>query len=395
MKSFVGFGFGPIQSGLFVFEAIRSGNFQNCIIAEIDSDIVQAVRNAGGFYEINVAHADRISTARLGPVQLLNPTVEKDRHLLLEAIGDADEMATALPSVGFYARGGDASVASLLAEGLQKSVRSRQRIIYAAENHNCAAEILGETVAKALDGSLPRETQFLNTVIGKMSGIITDKEEQRRLGLAPLAPGFSCAVLVEEFNRIFISRVMLSGFRRGIEVFEEKSELLPFEEAKLYGHNAAHALLGYLAGKQGCRCLSDANSQLQEFVRAAFLEESGAALLHKYSGLDYLFTPAGFTVYADDLLRRMVNPWLRDTVERVTRDPRRKLGWHDRLVGTMRLALDAGIVPKRFAEGARAAFELLAREQPEIVLEDLWPEPDLPVGRKEALKELLESCAHF
>src|SRR5215831_19157295 len=168
MKSFVGFGFGPIQSGLFVFEAIRSGNFQNCIIAEIDSDVVQAVGSAGGFYEINVAHADRISTARLGPVQLLNPTVEKDRHLLLEAIADADEMATALPSVEFYTRGGDASVASLLAEGLQKSAQGRQRIIYAAENHNCAAEILGEMVAKALDGSLPRETQFLNTVIGKM-----------------------------------------------------------------------------------------------------------------------------------------------------------------------------------------------------------------------------------
>jgi mannitol-1-phosphate 5-dehydrogenase len=248
-------------------------------------------------------------------------------------------------------------------------------------------------VATALRGSLPRETQFLNTIIGKMSGVSTGKEEQLCLGLAQLAPGISRAVLVEEFNRILISRVTLSGFRRGIEVFEEKSDLLPFEEAKLYGHNAAHALLGYLAGKQGCRCVSEANSQLQDFVRAALLEESGAALIRKYTGFDSLFTLAGFKAYADDLLKRMVNPWLRDRVERVIRDPRRKLGWHDRLVGTMRLVLDVGIVPQRFAKGAAAAFEFLAREQPGTRIEDLWPEPDEPPGRKQTLKTLFEEYA--
>jgi mannitol-1-phosphate 5-dehydrogenase len=196
-------------------------------------------------------------------------------------------------------------------------------------------------------------------------------------------------VLVEEFNRILISRVTLPGFRRGIEVFDEKSDLLPFKEAKLYGHNATHALLGYLGCKQGHRYMSEADAELREFVRAAFLEESGAALISKYAGLDDLFTPVGFTAYAEDLLRRMVNPWLHDSVERVTRDPRRKLGWHDRLVGTMRLALDAGIKPERFAKGAAAAFELLARAQPGIRLEDLWSEPDQPQGRKQTLKTLL------
>jgi len=49
--------------------------------------------------------------------------------------------------------------------------------------------------------------------------------------------------LVEAFNRILISKTSFGdtlatrGFHRGIEVFEEKPDLLPFEEAKLYGHN--------------------------------------------------------------------------------------------------------------------------------------------------------------
>ncbi len=38
---------------------------------------------------------------------------------------------------------------------------------------------------------------------------------------------------------------------RGIEVFVEKPDLLPFAQAKLYGHNAGHALAAYLAHQLG------------------------------------------------------------------------------------------------------------------------------------------------
>ena len=91
----------------------------------------------------------------------------------------------------------------------------------------------------------------------------------------------------------------------------------------------------------------------------------------------------------------MVNPWLRDAVARVIRDPRRKLAWNDRLIGTMRLALDAGITPYRFAQGAAAALDLVAMEQSGWTranwLDTLWPEPDIPPGRKQQLKDLILS----
>ena len=82
---------------------------------------------------------------------------------------------------------------------------------------------------------------------------------------------------------------------------------------------------------------------------------------------------------------RMTNPWLQDAVARVIRDPQRKLAWNDRLIGTMRLALDANIEPKRYARGAAAACAHLQG----IYLDDLWPEPDVPVGRKKQLKEII------
>jgi mannitol-1-phosphate/altronate dehydrogenase len=73
----------------------------------------------------------------------------------------------------------------------------------------------------------------------------------------------------------------------------------------------------------------------------------------------------------------MTNPLLRDTVERVTRDPRRKLGWNDRLAGTMRIALSAGIEPARFARAAAAALEALREDcaaagRPADDLRSLW-----------------------
>ena len=213
----------------------------------------------------------------------------------------------------------------------------------------------------------------------------------------PLVQNGNHAVLVEEFNRILISQIRLSAFHRGIEVFEEKPDLLPFEEAKLYGHNAAHALLGYLSHRERLTFIHDVRSTpLFEFVERAFLDESGTALCRRHPGVDLLFTPEGWAVYAHDLLDRMANPYLRDRVDRVIRDPRRKLGWDDRLIGTMRLAIEHGIAPVRHAVGAAAAVELLLAEHPEhdasSLLNHIWQGATAsPAERNEVIEHILHA----
>jgi mannitol-1-phosphate/altronate dehydrogenase len=241
-------------------------------------------------------------------------------------------------------------------------------ILYAAENHNRAAEILSERLSARLRADALANTQTLNTVIGKMSGVITDADTVRRLGLAPLTPDTPRAVLVERFNHILMSRVTLEGFRRGIEVFVEKDDLLPFEEAKLYGHNAIHALIGYLARLRGLTTMAEAacHADIMATARAAFIDESGAALVKKHERIhDPLFTVNGYRDYADDLIERMVNPHLNDLISRVTRDARRKLGYEDRLFGTMRLALSQGIEPVHMAQGAAAALLCASDKAPQ------------------------------
>ena len=352
--TYVGFGFGAIQAGLFLYEALRSGNFRQLVVAEVLPNIVDELRTAGGFYSLNIAHQDRIETVRVGPVEIYNPSVEDDRAQVIAAIGEAQEIGTAIPSVDHYKTDGPGSPHRLLAAGLER--KEAPAVVYAAENHNHAAEILEDLVQGETHLA---NVQFLNTVIGKMSGFIADPG---RSNLATITPGSSRAFLVEAFNRILVSRIRLDApLERGIGVFEEKDDLLPFEEAKLFGHNATHALAAYLSRLLGVETIAELRP-VPGFVpvlRGAFLEESGESLIRKHRAVDHLFTPEGYAGYADDLLERMTNPFLMDTVERVGRDPLRKLGWDDRLVGTMRLALSQGIEPKRYAVGAAAAFAAL------------------------------------
>jgi mannitol-1-phosphate 5-dehydrogenase len=393
-KTFVGFGFGPIQSALFLYEAFRSGRFSRLVIAEVEASLVQAVRSSGGRYSINIALPDRIEQAAVTGVELFNPAVPEDREQILQAIAESDELATSLPSVAFFDKGGLTSVAHALADGFSRRAASRPTVVYAAENHNHAAELLQASVAKYCAPAALEGIQFLNTVIGKMSGVITDAATIAKLNLAALTPAVPRAVLVEEFNRILISQITAPGFSRGIDVFLEKPDLLPFEEAKLYGHNAIHALIAFLGAQRGLTAMSEAaaHPDLIATARAAFLDESGAALIRKHGALgDPLFSPAGFAAYAEDLLARMVRPTLNDLIARVTRDQVRKLGYDDRFFGAMRLALKYDIRPTHLAKGAAAAVLLLLKQwdsrDPSLAQ---LPRPAEPLSR-DSLSDLLRA----
>lgn len=361
-----GFGFGPIQSGLFLAEAFAAGSFDRLVVAEIDEQLVQAVRANGGRYSVNVAHADRVEVVEIDGVEMLNPHVPSDRQALLAALAESTEITTCLPAVGIYQAGGDGSVGALLAQGLQNK-RTEATIVYAAENNNHAAEILAETVANNTSAP-PTGVQYVNTVIGKMSQVVTDPARVECMGLKTITPGFERAFLVEAFNHILATRCQLPNFLPGIEVFVEKEDLLPFEEAKLYGHNAIHALLAYLGTLGGYRQMTELKNdeKIMAIARTAFLNESGAALVKKYAHLnDELFTKLGYQHYADDLLERITNPFLEDSIARAGRDPVRKLASNDRIFGTMALALDQGTKPDNMALGAAAGLATLLAEPEE------------------------------
>ena len=346
-----------------------------------------------------MAGLDGIDSYSVGPIEIYNPMEIADNAKLVRAVAESSEIATALPSVDFYDRPGSGNVLEILAAGIILKTEDPSlpaAVVYTGENNNHAAEILSAALEARLGIKLQTaRVQILNTVIGKMSGIVTDANQIREQALKEVSPGLQKAYLVEKFNRIQISRINLPGFSRGIEVFEEKDDLLPFEEAKLYGHNAAHALLGSMLKINNAKFISEATCRpdIMELARDAFLHESGVALCHKYAGIDPLFTADGFSAYVHDLLSRMVNPNLRDSVDRVTRDMRRKLGWNDRIAGTMRLCIAQGITPWRYARGAAAAIRILAEEEGKdhkTELDSLWSDPGCDPDIASNMKDLIK-----
>lgn len=409
-RTFIGFGFGAIQAGLFLYEAFRSGNFGRLIVAEVMPNVVKALRQSSGQYTINVAYRDRVEAVEIGPAQIASPEDQRDCEILAAGVADAAEIATALPSVAYYASNSPGSVHRILAEGLRRKAASDgpPAVVYAAENHNHAAEILEGVVLGAVPqgehSRIRSRVSFLNTVIGKMSGVVAEPDEIRERHLKTVTPLEPRAFLVEAFNRILISRTSFgdpfaqAGFRRGIEVFEEKLDLLPFKEAKLYGHNSTHAMAAYLGAVLGVERIADLERVpgVSAFLEAAFVRESGEALIRRHKGADTLFTPEGYQAYATDLLLRMFNPYLGDTVERVGRDPERKLEWDDRLVGTVRIGLQQGLNPIRYAMGTGAAATALdesvldSNVPLQTLLDPLWSKASPNQAEKQAVLQVVE-----
>ena len=366
MSTFLGIGLGPIQTGIFMLGA-RDGEFTRIVVAEVDKTVKKALSESGGEITVNVARSDEVVAETVTGIEVLNP-LDPDDLLELECVAaDADEIATALPSVDFFKH-----VAQWMRKGFAATPNKR-RFIYTAENNNHAAERLKE----AIDIDDLPNTHYLNTVVGKMSSVLPGGEYQK-LNLAPLSHGLERAHLVEAFNNILISEAPEID-QRTIKGLHVKQDLYPFEEAKLYGHNAIHFMLALLGKRKGALNMSDLGNdkRLMEFARIAFIEECGKALCSKWNGKDELFTSAGFERYANDLLARMTNPFLNDSTERITRDLPRKLSWDDRVVGTMRLAISQGVNPAKIAECAKIAANELFGDNSDLRAKfaKIWPSP--------------------
>ncbi len=148
-------------------------------------------------------------------------------------------------------------------------------------------------------------------------------------------------------------------------------------------------------GWPGLRTIREAAAlpELLALVRGALLEEAGPALIGRHRGADPLFTEAGFRASGEDLLARMMNPFLNDTIDRVGRDAPRKLGRNDRLIGTMRLALEQGVTPRRFALAAAVALSRLPEgADPRTTLAELWAEAQPPTLERDRVLALIEEA---
>jgi mannitol-1-phosphate 5-dehydrogenase len=123
-------------------------------------------------------------------------------------------------------------------------------------------------------------------------------------------------------------------------------------ERKLFTLNCGHAITAYLGSVMQYQKIDQAikDPQIRTIVRGA-LQEGGAALVKKHN-----FDLAEHSKYVEKILTRFENAKLNDEVVRVGREPLRKLGKADRLLGPTNMALGYGLPVDNLLRGVAAAF---------------------------------------
>jgi len=121
---------------------------------------------------------------------------------------------------------------------------------------------------------------------------------------------------------------------------------------KLYTYSAGHAATAYLGHLKGYHYIHTAirDPEIRWAVVEAMTEgQQGLAACH---GRSFAGGPQDLAA----IVARFENAGLNDPIERVGRDPRRKLRVGDRLMGAAHLAEEAGVRPEKLALAAAAAL---------------------------------------
>ena len=125
-------------------------------------------------------------------------------------------------------------------------------------------------------------------------------------------------------------------------------------ERKIFTHSLGHASLAYLGYLRGYTYIHELFEDM--LISSAFekaLDETSQALLKRYPNA---LNPQEHWHVRRDVRIRFGNPMMEDTLVRVAKDPIRKLGPGDRLIGSARLCLQEGIFPEHIARVCGAAL---------------------------------------
>jgi len=183
---------------------------------------------------------------------------------------------------------------------------------------------------------------FIDTVIGRMVPVLGDAARARD----PLR------IRVEPYCELPVDADAILGDLPFIAHLHAASPFVFWIERKLFMHNAAHAAAAYAGYLRRHEYIHEAVAD--EGVRSVVkgvLQETATALARKY-GHD----AEDLRLHADDLLLRFGNPALLDTVERVARDPLRKLSPGERFIRAAECCHAQGVEPRSLAFAAAAAI---------------------------------------
>ncbi len=301
--------------------------------------------NERGKYTVNIlGHSEK--NCEVTGVHALNFAEEEKAA---EAIADADTVFTAVGGKNLY------TLIPILVKGIEKkSIKGGNLNIITCENWKLPASILKsgieESIGEEVKGYFAEHVGITEAVIMR-SAIESDEEWLKK---DPLV------VNVQDFWELPVDASRIVGSLPEINGLKLVPEFTGFLERKFYTYNAANGTVSYIGALLGYEKLSDAahDERIIQILEGVY-QETAQALSEKHHFP--LEEQLAFTLTSK---RKLQDYTIVDFIERNARDPLRKLGRDDRLVGSARLVKEYGIEPHHLciAIGAAIYYENEADE---------------------------------
>ncbi|MDE7245294.1 MAG: mannitol-1-phosphate 5-dehydrogenase [Oscillospiraceae bacterium] len=168
---------------------------------------------------------------------------------------------------------------------------------------------------------------------------------------------------VEEYTEWDVERSAWKGEQIEIDGMTYVDNLPACVERKLFTLNSGHAICAYLGSLKGHATILESiqDPAIGDAVHAA-MRESGEGLIKEFN-----FDPDTHHAYVERIFQRFQNPHLRDEVDRVGREPIRKLSPSDRLIKPLNTAYSYGLPVDHLIFGAAAALHFNCPEDKQSV----------------------------
>ncbi|ROS28751.1 mannitol-1-phosphate 5-dehydrogenase [Rathayibacter sp. PhB127] len=342
MPTAVHFGAGNIGRG-FVGLILHGAGYE-LVFADVNAALIDQLAAADS-YEVHEV-GESSATHVVDGFRAINSA--SDEEALVREIAAADIVTTAVgPSILRF-------VAPVIAKGLAARAESAPRLaVMACENAINATRLLQTEVAASLGADewerLRTRAVFADTAVDR---IVPNQ-----------AAGQGLDVTVESFFEWVVDRTPFEGSEPAIPGATWVDDLEPFIERKLFTVNTGHATAAYVGFAAGAHKLSDALAlpEVHDAVKAA-LEDTKTLIVEKHG-----FSDEEQEAYLQKTLKRFANPGLTDTVDRVGRQPLRKLSRHERFIGPAAELAERGHVPSGLLTAIGAALRFDVPEDPQSV----------------------------
>jgi mannitol-1-phosphate 5-dehydrogenase len=338
----VHFGAGNIGRGFVGLILHRAG--YDLVFADVVDELIDGLNRTPSYRvkEVGLDSAEEV----VDNYRAINS--RRDEPAVVAALASADIATTAVgPRVLPF-------VAPVIAAGLRERPDGAAPLaVMACENAiNATDVLLGHIRSQVEEAEWPAvaaKAVFANTAVDRI--------------VPAQSPGAGLDVTVETYFEWAIERPPFAGAEPSIPDATWVDDLAPYIERKLFTVNTGHAATAYHGFARGIEKLSDALAD--DVVRAAVegvLDETKQLLVAKHE-----FTAEAQQAYVDKILQRFANPYLPDTVDRVGRQPLRKLSRSERLIGPAAELAERGVRPQHLLATVDAALRFDVPEDPESV----------------------------